>query len=139
VEVWGALRAGDRIAARYGLQSALVIAEPLDELRPFAIASQGLRVLLVDQLGAATDPTAFAYRCLAARQRVRQPSCPPLSAREIDVLSELLSLSNLGEIADDLDVSVNTVKSHVRSIYGKLGVNTRRTAVLTALEHGLLT
>jgi LuxR family maltose regulon positive regulatory protein len=34
---------------------------------------------------------------------------------------------------------VNTIKSHVRAIYGKLGVSTRRTAVLTALEHGLLT
>jgi LuxR family transcriptional regulator, maltose regulon positive regulatory protein len=55
------------------------------------------------------------------------------------VLAQLVSLSNLGEIADDLDVSVNTIKSHVRAIYGKLGVNTRRTAVLRALEHGLLT
>jgi LuxR family maltose regulon positive regulatory protein len=55
------------------------------------------------------------------------------------VLAQLVSLSNLGEIADGLDVSVNTVKSHVRAIYGKLGVNTRRTAVLTALERGLLT
>ena len=36
-------------------------------------------------------------------------------------------------------MSVNTVKSHVRAIYGKLGVKTRRTAVLTALERGLLT
>ena len=45
----------------------------------------------------------------------------------------------LAEIAEDLAVSVNTVKSHVRAIYGKLGVNTRRTAVLTALERGLLT
>jgi LuxR family maltose regulon positive regulatory protein len=36
-------------------------------------------------------------------------------------------------------VSVNTVKSHVRAIYGKLGVSTRRAAVLTALEHAVLT
>jgi LuxR family transcriptional regulator, maltose regulon positive regulatory protein len=54
------------------------------------------------------------------------------------VLTQLVSLSNLGEIAGDLAVSVNTVKSHVRAIYGKLGVNTRRTAVLAALERGLL-
>jgi len=70
---------------------------------------------------------------------VRRSSAPQLSAREQDVLTQLISLSNLGEIADDLAVSVNTVKSHVRAIYGKLGVNTRRTAVLTALERGLLT
>jgi LuxR family transcriptional regulator, maltose regulon positive regulatory protein len=139
IEVWGALRSGDRPGARQALQSALLLAEPLDALRPFALAGQGLRVLLVDQLGGARDPAAFAFRCLAARQRVQQPLTPQLSAREQDVLAQLVSLSNLGEIADDLAVSVNTIKSHVRAIYGKLGVSTRRNAVLTALEHGLLT
>ncbi|MBW8766031.1 MAG: response regulator transcription factor, partial [Geodermatophilales bacterium] len=139
LEVWAALRTGDRPAARRALHEALVRAESLDALRPFALAGQGLRVLLVDQLGGSRDPAAFAFRCLAARRRVRQPPAPVLSAREQDVLAELISLSNLGEIADDLAVSINTVKSHVRAIYGKLGVNTRRTAVLTALERGLLT
>jgi LuxR family maltose regulon positive regulatory protein len=139
VEVWGTLRSGDRPGARRALQSALLCAEPLDALRPFALAGQGLRVLLVDQLGGARDPAAFAFRCLAARQRVQQTLTPQLSARERDVLAQLVSLSNLGEIADELEVSVNTIKSHVRAIYGKLGVSTRRNAVLTALEHGLLT
>ena len=139
VEVWAALRSGDRPAARHALQTALVCAESLDALRPFTLAGQGVRVLLVDQLGGARDPAAFAFRCLVARQRVGRPLTPRLSAREQDVLAQLVSLSNLAEIADDLTVSVNTVKSHVRAIYGKLGVNTRRTAVLTALERGLLT
>ena len=40
---------------------------------------------------------------------------------------------SLDEIAADLTVSVNTVKSHVRSIYAKLGVSSRR---LAAHEHG---
>jgi LuxR family maltose regulon positive regulatory protein len=139
VEVWAALRSSDRPAARQALQAALVCAEPMDALRPFALAGHGVRVLLVDQLGGARDPVAFAFRCLAARRRVSEPATPELSAREQDVLAQLISLSNLGEIADELAVSVNTVKSHVRAIYGKLGVNTRRTAVLTALERGLLT
>jgi LuxR family maltose regulon positive regulatory protein len=139
VEVWAALRLNDRPAARTALQAALSRAEPMDAVRPFALAGPGLRVLLVDQLGGAKDPSAFAFRCLAARRRGNQPAAPELSAREQDVLGELISLSNLGEIADDLEVSVNTIKSHVRAIYGKLGVNTRRTAVLTALERGLLT
>jgi LuxR family maltose regulon positive regulatory protein len=139
VEAWGAQRAGDRPAGRHALQTALVRAEPLDVVRPFAIAGTGLRVLLVDQLGGARDPTAFAFRCLAAGPRVHEPLATQLSARERDVLAQLISLSNLGEIADDLAVSVNTVKSHVRAIYGKLGVNSRRTAVLTALEHDVLT
>jgi LuxR family maltose regulon positive regulatory protein len=139
IEVWAALRLNDRPGARAALQAALALAEPLDAVRPFALAGPGLRVLLVDQLGGAKDPSAFAFRCLAARRRVNQRAAPELSAREHDVLGELVSLSNLGEIADELDVSVNTIKSHVRAIYGKLGVNTRRTAVLTALERGLLT
>jgi LuxR family transcriptional regulator, maltose regulon positive regulatory protein len=138
VEVWGALRSGDRPTARRALQTALALAEERDVVRPFAFAGQGLRVLLVDQLGGSRDPAAFAFRCLSARQRAVRVSSVQLSTREQDVLTQLVSLSNLGEIADDMSVSVNTIKSHVRSIYGKLGVSTRRTAVLTALEQGLL-
>jgi LuxR family maltose regulon positive regulatory protein len=139
VEVWAALRLNDRPGARSALQTALALAAPLDLLRPFALAGAGVRILLVDQLGGVRDPSDFAFRCLAARRQVDQPSALQLSSREQDVLGHLVSLSNLGEIAEDLAVSVNTVKSHVRAIYGKLGVNTRRTAVLTALERGLLT
>ena len=138
VEGWGALRSGDRPAARQALRTALDLAESLDLVRPFALAGQGQRVLLVDQLGGTRDPDAFTFRCLAARRRVRRSPEPQLSAREQDVLAQLLSLSNLGEIAQDLAVSINTVKSHVRAIYGKLGVNARRNAVLAALERGLL-
>jgi LuxR family maltose regulon positive regulatory protein len=48
-------------------------------------------------------------------------------------------LSNLDEIAGDLAVSVNTIKSHVRAIQGKPGVSTRRSAVMMAYDRGLLT
>ena len=61
-----------------------------------------------------------------------------LSQRELAVLGLLPSMLSLDEIATDLTVSVNTVKSHVRSIYAKLGVSSRRMAVLSAREHGLL-
>jgi LuxR family transcriptional regulator, maltose regulon positive regulatory protein len=138
VEAWGAQRAGDQPAGRRAVQRALACAQPLDMVRPFAIAGRGVRALLVDQLGGVRDPGTFAFRCLTSGQRPHQPLATPLSAREQDVLSQLVSLSNLGEIADDLDVSVNTVKSHVRAIYGKLGVSSRRAAVLTALEHEVL-
>jgi LuxR family maltose regulon positive regulatory protein len=68
----------------------------------------------------------------------RRPAGAVLTAREHDVLDRLPSLLNLDEIADDLSVSVNTVKSHVRSIYDKLGAGSRRRAVLAAHEQGLL-
>jgi LuxR family maltose regulon positive regulatory protein len=43
-----------------------------------------------------------------------------------------------GEIADELYVSVNTVKAHLRSIYCKLGVSRRRAAVDLARRRGIL-
>ena len=56
-------RATGRPAAR-AVQAALDLAEPMDVVRPFAIAGRGVRVLLVDQLGGVRDPAAFAFRCL---------------------------------------------------------------------------
>jgi LuxR family maltose regulon positive regulatory protein len=67
------------------------------------------------------------------------PGAATLSERELTVLGLLPSMLSLDEIATDLTVSVNTVKSHVRSIYTKLGGTSRRMAVLSAHEHGLLT
>ncbi|HWO65174.1 MAG TPA: LuxR C-terminal-related transcriptional regulator [Umezawaea sp.] len=61
-----------------------------------------------------------------------------LTERELTVLELLPSLLSLDEIATDLTLSVNTVKSDVRSVYAKLGVSSRRTAVRSAHEHGLL-
>jgi LuxR family maltose regulon positive regulatory protein len=132
-----AVAAGERPAARRALQSALAVAEPLDALRPFTHAGPGIRELLVHQHGSFGASDAFAERVLAAgagngrRQAL-------LSERELTVLGLLPSMLSLDEIAADLTVSVNTVKSHVRSIYTKLGVSSRRLAVLTAHEHGLL-
>jgi LuxR family transcriptional regulator, maltose regulon positive regulatory protein len=83
-------------------------------------------------------PEAFAERALAASAG-HHTAGAALSERELTVLRPLPSLLSLGEIAADLTVSVNTVKSHVRSIYAKLGVSSRRLAVLAAHEHGLLT
>jgi LuxR family maltose regulon positive regulatory protein len=60
-----------------------------------------------------------------------------LTEREHAVLARLTSPQPLDEVASDLLVSVNTVKTHVRAIYAKLGVNNRRAAVVAARELGL--
>jgi LuxR family maltose regulon positive regulatory protein len=138
VDAGAALRAGDRQAARRSLQVALSRAEALDAVRPFAVAGPEVRALLVDQLGDVEDHCGFAFRACASDPRVPLSHGTRLSAREREVLCQLPSLLNLEEIADRLAVSLNTVKSHVRAIYGKLGVSSRRTAVLAAQEHGLL-
>ncbi|PWK47138.1 LuxR family maltose regulon positive regulatory protein [Actinoplanes xinjiangensis] len=66
------------------------------------------------------------------------PSAGPLSEREVDVLQYLPTVLTAGEIAENLGISVNTVKAHMRSIYRKLGAARRREAVVTARQSGLI-
>ena len=68
----------------------------------------------------------------------RQPLVDSLSERELDVLRLLESDLGGPDIARELSVSVNTVRTHTRHIYAKLGVTTRREAVREAARLGLL-
>ena len=108
-----ALEEGERPAARHALRAALDHANRLSTVRPFALAPLGVRAMLVDMLGGVDDRSVFAARALAAHRPGGNPVTAMLTLREQDVLARLPSLSNLVEIADDLDVSVNTIKSHV--------------------------
>ena len=62
----------------------------------------------------------------------------PLSTRELTVLRYLPTLLSSTEIAAELFVTVNTVKSHLKSIYRKLEVSSRREAVQRARDLGLV-
>ena len=53
----------------------------------------------------------------------------PLTARELDVLRLLQGSMSLQQIAGELYLSFNTVKTHARAVYRKLGVHTRAEAV----------
>jgi ATP/maltotriose-dependent transcriptional regulator MalT len=74
---------------------------------------------------------------VAQQARMSMPSgMTELSTREGEVLELICrGLSNL-EIADDLFVSVNSVKTYVRQIYQKIGVARRAQAVAWGLAHG---
>lgn len=61
-----------------------------------------------------------------------------LTEREKDVLRLMVTGVNNDEIGAQLVISTNTVRNHVRSIFHKLGVNTRVEAVVYALEHHLV-
>jgi len=62
----------------------------------------------------------------------------PLTGRELDVLHLMCRGYSNQHIADELIVSVNTVKKHTSNIYGKLGVKNRAQAVLRAREMGVV-
>lgn len=61
----------------------------------------------------------------------------PLSDREIDVLRLLRTEFGGADIARQLSISLNTMRTHTKSIYMKLGVTSRRAAVNSATELGL--
>ena len=62
----------------------------------------------------------------------------PLSDRELQVLHLVADGASNQQIAQDLFIAVSTVKSHLNSVYGKLGVKNRTQAVAQARELGLL-
>jgi DNA-binding NarL/FixJ family response regulator len=62
----------------------------------------------------------------------------PLTERELDVLRLLQGALSLHEIAVELYLSPNTVKSHARSVYRKLGAHSRADAVLIARQRSLV-
>jgi len=80
------------------------------------------------------DSTALPF----ARAARALPMAQGLSARENDVLALLARGQTYDEIAACLKLSANTVRTHVRSLYDKLGVHNRTMAVRTGQLRGLL-
>jgi LuxR family maltose regulon positive regulatory protein len=69
---------------------------------------------------------------------VRQGTVDPLSERELEVLRLLRSDLDGPAMARELVVSLNTLRSHTKNIYAKLGVGSRRAAVRRAEELDLI-
>jgi LuxR family maltose regulon positive regulatory protein len=137
VDAEAALQADDEPAGRAALERALTEAEAVGVVRPFALAGPRTQQLLTAR-AAANGRGPFVALVAAARATVVPDPTVLLSERELAILALLPSLLNAREIADEFTVSVNTVKSHIRSIYAKLGVSSRREAVLRAHDSGLL-
>ena len=96
-------------------------------------------------LYAAENPTSFVEDLLAvfdgpAGTLTVHPDdlVAQLTEREQTVLSYLPSWVSSDEIAAELYISLNTLKTHLRAIYRKLGASSRREAVAQARSHGLL-
>jgi LuxR family maltose regulon positive regulatory protein len=139
VETEVALHAGDDPRARRAMERALSLAESMDVPYPLVFAAPEVIDLLTRQLGKLGAAERFAGRVLSARRSLHvSPVTVSLTERERSVLRLLPTLRSFDEIAQDLTVSPNTVKTHVRAIYAKLGVRKRRDAVAVALDRGLL-
>jgi LuxR family maltose regulon positive regulatory protein len=140
-----ALRAiGREQEALAELETALSRAEPEGIRRPFLGAGSGVRELLAAHLRRAVSHRWFASELLRRLDGSGgAPVLPaellePLSAREGEVLHFLPTMMSNADIASELFVSVNTVKTHVKSIYRKLDVTRRQDAVRRARQLQLL-
>ena len=131
---------GNPPAALEALHHAVTLAQPegylrlfLDEGPPMAVLLKALR----------KQPTAPAYldRLIAAGSTIAslpQRLVAPLSERELEVLRLLGGDLGGPGIARRLSVSLNTVRTHTKNIYAKLGVTSRRDAVRQARALGLI-
>lgn len=127
----GAADRGDRGATLAALRDALVATEKTGIWAPLLVLAPDLTDLLetrADELG------PHQGLALELVDRARTSPAPayvePLTERETSVLCHLPTLMSNHEIADVMHVSVNTVKTHLKSLYRKLGVTSRREAVL---------
>jgi LuxR family transcriptional regulator, maltose regulon positive regulatory protein len=136
---------GDEAAADRALERALDLAEPDGVLLPFLLHPVPGRLLErhARRRTAHAALVADILGLLAARELAPPPAGPPpplepLSDSEIRVLRYLPTNLTGPEIADELYVSYNTVNTHLRHLYAKLGTHRRAEAVARARALGLL-
>jgi LuxR family maltose regulon positive regulatory protein len=142
---------GDAEASLAGYASALELAEPDGYVSTFIIEGQpvaaALTILLKRQLLGTVQP-AYAQRILMAFPQAQPTSVThheqpttliePLTDRELEVLHLLAQGLKYAEIAERLVISVNTVRYHIKGIYGKLSVQKLSQALAAAQQAGLL-
>jgi LuxR family maltose regulon positive regulatory protein len=134
---------GDRRASEAAVEAALELAERDRLVLPFAMAG-GLELLKRHPHHATAHGQLLTdiVDILAGERQTRDEDVPqptePLSESELRVLRYLPSNLTTPELANELFVSVNTVKTHMRRIYAKLGAHSRSEAVRRARALGLL-
>ena len=136
----------DEAGALRAMERALDLAEPRGYSNAIIRHGAPVRSLLRRRIAKGTAHRAFAGELLsvleqepAARSGERRPLLlEPLSERELTVLRFLPTMMSNAEIAAEMFVSVNTVKTHLKHIYRKLDVSERRDAVRRGRELRLL-
>jgi LuxR family maltose regulon positive regulatory protein len=141
---------GDVAQAMASLERALSLAEPEGYVRIFVdegpamvellrqAASRGIVPGYATRLLAAFDVSEYEGAGETLPYPPTQPLFDPLSERELEVLRFLATHLSSTDIARELFVAASTVRSHIKSIYSKLNVHSRKDAVRRAKELGLL-
>jgi len=150
-------RLGQLEAALETLAQAVALATPGGTIRPFVEPGAPMAELL-QKLAEKRVAVDYVTTLLAAFRDVEaepipdaltsepdtvqppspQPLVEPLTNREFDVLELLAQRLQNKEIAEKLFITDGTVKSHLKNVYQKLNVGTRRQAVEKAKEIGIL-
>ena len=149
VEAWlltalAADRLREDARALDAVSHALKLAAPETRRRPFTAADRRVDELLSRHARLVGTEPDFVEEILTDLTQLHAlPAAPrpldePLTDRETAILRYLPTLFTNAELADQLYISVNTVKAHLKSLYRKLNVTSRRQAVHRARELGLL-
>lgn len=135
----------DEPGALRALERALDLAEPRGYSNVILRYGAPARSLMRRRIAAGTAHRAFAGDLLAAFEEAPaserptgRPLLEPLSEREVVVLRFLPTMMSNAEIAGEMFVSVNTVKTHLKHVYRKLDVSDRREAVVRGRDLRLL-
>jgi LuxR family maltose regulon positive regulatory protein len=139
-------RLSQREQALNELEQALVLAQPGGFIRSFAdmgpailpllnqLRESGVHQLYLEQIIESMPDSEFS-----ARPRIEQdPAEILLTPRQTEILTLLRKGYSYHEIADELSISLNTVKKHISNIYEKLEVNNRQQAIYKADAIGML-
>jgi LuxR family transcriptional regulator, maltose regulon positive regulatory protein len=131
VEAMIRLEQGDLGDAHALLERSLEVAAPQQIRRPYVDAGSTMRVLLGEHAHRGTRHDVFVGDLLTrwTQREQERKVYEPLSRREREIVGYLHTTMTNVEIARVLYVSVNTLKTHLRAIYRKLGVANRRDAV----------
>ena len=137
---------GDPRRGRRSLASALRLGRPEQVRLPFALERAWIEPVLLRD-----SQLARAHRQLIAPAARDHPPVPPghpdqagmppgesLTEREREVLRHISQMLSCAEVAGEMYISINTVKTHLRSIYRKLGARHRGEAVRRARQLELI-
>ncbi len=134
---------GDAPAALGALHRAVTLAQSEGYVRLFADEGPSMAALLKPLTKQSAAPGYLRRLLFSATRTEHRPGKPkaliePLSDRELDVLRLLGTDLDGPDIARELSVSLNTMRTHTKNIYAKLGVTNRRAAVREAHDLNLL-